>query len=88
MPAGREMDIYDADGNLIAHLLHFIPEAAQGGIILVKTGKEFGLTEAERAKLSDTIHKAANRRAKVVVVDESTTVEETTAADLRARRLT
>lgn len=88
MPAGREMDIYAADGQLIAHLLHFIPEAAKGGIILVKTGKEFGLTAAEREKLSDTIHKAANRRAKVIVVDESTTIEETTAADLRARRST
>lgn len=88
MPAGREMDIFDADGKLIAHLLHYIPEAKDGGIILVKTGREFGLTEAERSKLSDTIYKAANRRAKVIVVDESTTVEETTAADFRARRST
>ena len=81
------MDIYTADGKKIAHLLHYLPEA-KDGVILVRTGKEFGLTQVERNKLSDTIYKAANCRVKVIVVDESTTVEKTTANDLRARRST
>ncbi len=80
------MDIYTKDGVKIAHLLHYLPDARDGDIILVKTGKQFGLTQAERDILSDTVRKRANNRVKVIVVDESTTVETTTQQDLRAAR--
>jgi len=80
------LDIFDDQGKKIAHLLHYVPEARDGDIILVKVGREFGLTEAERANIADVIHRRANGRVRVVVVDESTTIETVGPGGLRGAR--
>lgn len=80
------MDIYTADGKKIAHLLHYMPEVKDGDVILVELGKQFGQTLEERTAIADTIRRAANNRAEVIVVDESTTIEATDPREIRARR--
>ena len=88
MRKGSEVDIYTKDGEKIAHLLHYLPSATDGSVILVKVGKEFGLTPEERARIADTVYKAANKRVKVLVVDESATIEEGDPRAIRNRRAT
>jgi len=78
------MDIYDATGKKIAHLLHYLPDVKTGDVVIAKVGREFGLTPEERANLADTIYRAANKRVKVVVVDESTSIETVRPGDYRA----
>jgi len=78
------MDIYDSTGKKIAHLLHYIPDVKKGDVIVAKVGREFGLTPEERAALADTIYRAANRKAKVVIVDESSSIETVRPGDYRA----
>ena len=80
------MDIFDDKGNKIAHLLPYLPSVKDGDIILVKLGKAFGLTVEERTKIADVIYARANKRVKVVVVDESSTIEVTTPAGFKSAR--
>lgn len=79
------MDLYTKDGKKIAHLLPFMPEVHEGDVLLVKTGREFGQTPAERAAIADTLRTVTGGRVRIIVVDESTSAEAVPPGDLRAR---
>jgi dihydrodipicolinate synthase/N-acetylneuraminate lyase len=79
-------DIYTADGEKIASLLRFMPEVKTGDVVLVKVGKEFGQTETERGRIADAIKQGLGGRVRVIVVDESATIEVIDPRKINARR--
>ena len=81
----HNVDLYTETGEKVVHLLPFLPELRDGDVILAKVGQEFGQTPAERSEIIETLKILTNGRVRIILVDESSTVEVVSSRDLRAR---
>jgi hypothetical protein len=75
------VDLYTKDGKKIAHLLPFLPIVKDGDVILAKVGREFGQTPEERADIANTLRTLTSGRVRIIVVDESSSVEAVSSQD-------
>lgn len=79
------MDLYTKDGKKVVHLLPLLLDVQDGDVLLARVGREFGQTQDEINALADTLRTLTSGRVKVIVVDESTSIEVVAARDLKPR---